>query len=145
MALGLTAIVQYAPRSSQLVQSFTLLLGLSILVAPAGLRRLHDTGQSGGQLFEMIVASAAFGTVVLFATKLLLDLFFYSTAMFAMSLFGIVFIPLLWLVLAGVSLVIAAFACFYILAQLTHTFGQMLLPSDPNPNKYGPNPLEVSQ
>ncbi|MCF2906611.1 DUF805 domain-containing protein [Octadecabacter sp. CECT 8868] len=149
MALGLIAIAKIAPEGSGLWLSIALLLGLSAFVAPAGIRRLHDTGQSGGSLFNMFVPSMTFTVVVWLVLTLFEKSVLFGVPAASVTLGETGFLLSILFVLIGyfvipIGLAIGAgITLFLTFAHISHTLGQLILPSQPDTNQYGPNPNEV--
>lgn len=103
-------------------------------VTAAGARRLHDVGESGLLMLEPLKPLLAFGIVLG-----LFGLFSFKTfiGFVTLFLFGKVYVALI-----SIAALITAVAT---LMYFSNTMGLLLLPSKSGPNKYGPNPNEVTQ
>ena len=103
-------------------------------------RRLQDTGEDGH--FIKIPAGALFGFILSMWSfdKFTNWLELAFSTIDGPTGFGLV-------LLAGpVLLIMLSFILYFLFSGLvngTPMFGQMLIPSQPNPNKFGPNPHEV--
>ncbi|KMK66343.1 DUF805 domain-containing protein [Puniceibacterium sp. IMCC21224] len=107
-------------------------------VTAAGVRRLHDVGQSGTLMFDPLKPAAIFLTFLLilwlFPT---LGGLVNAAAMLSAMFFSQLLVSLLAVLgLAAISVTLMYFS---------NTMAQLLLPSQPGPNRYGPNPNEVTQ
>ena len=149
MALGLTAISHFAPHGSGLWLSVVLLLSLSMFVAPAGVRRLHDTGQSGGILFHMFVPSMTFAVTVWLVLTVYEQAVVHGIPAASLAfgeggfLLSILSAFIAFIVLPIGIAIGAGITLFLTLAHVSHTLGQLILPSEPESNRFGPNPNEV--
>ena len=142
----LTAVVSYAAiislgvvylQESQIVTTIYIITAVYYLpVTAAGVRRLHDIGESGKLMLDPLKPAAALGGFLL-----LLQLWVFNSntgsfiAIIAALFLGRVLIALL----AIATVATATLSMMY----FSHTMGLLLLPSQPGTNKYGPNPLEV--
>ncbi|MCK0150550.1 DUF805 domain-containing protein [Marivita sp. S6314] len=117
----------------------------AIPLLSANFRRLQDTGENGNEAL-MPWGYFAMSACTFFCAYQL----FYN----AYSVFGLERSPLpygnlvgdLLFGLASLCLVALALVLFIrFLMQFSVTTGQLLLPSQPGPNEYGPNPNEVPQ
>ena len=105
-------------------------------VTAAGVRRLHDVGESGTLMLDPLKPAAAFGILLCLLGVLSLSsaggLIVTAAAVF---LFGKVIVAVFSIAaLLGVALTLMYFS---------NTMGLLLLPSQPGKNQYGPNPHEV--
>lgn len=107
-------------------------------VTAAGVRRLHDVGESGALMLEPLKPVAGF-----FVILGLLWLWASGTqsgtllAVFSAMFFGKVIVAIL--------VVSALFVLVATLMFFSNTMGLLLLPSQRGPNTHGPNPHEVVQ
>ena len=92
-----------------------------------GARRLQDTGENGSDVF--IPSGIFFGFPIAAVALIALGAAFHSIA--ALVLLFLVALPL-----AGFGLLVA-------FTSLGPTIGQLIVPSEPGENAYGPNPNEV--
>ena len=97
----------------------------------AASRRFHDTNEPHDELWRGIGPTIGTIFAAYFAS---FGLFAISTG-WGMAIGILVFIP---------SSLIFAVCLFLAPGTLGATFGQLLVPSTPGPNRYGPNPLEVT-
>lgn len=105
-------------------------------VTSAGVRRLHDIGETGLHMLEPLKPAA----ILLSLTSLLWLSFIGTTVGRFIGLFTVMFFSSAILLLAAIA---SLATIFVTLAYFSHTMGLLLLPSQPGPNKYGPNPHEV--
>lgn len=112
--------------SNAIPQKVLLCLAISLPIWAAGSRRLQDTDEPGSQVLWPIIWISAM--------PLLLVLPFYPSAAFFP--FGTAFFVFLAIGVQAVCTIIA-------LMIMGPLIGQMILPSTPGPNHYGPNPNEV--
>ncbi len=105
-------------------------------VTSAGVRRLHDVWESGTLMLDPLKPAFCF-------TLLLLGVFVAGTYTASGQL--ILFLTA-WFFASAViaigAILLVICACLT-LAYFSNTMGLLLLPSQPGPNKYGPNPNEV--
>ena len=110
-----------------------------------GSRRLQDTGEAGEDAYKPWAFFAIFALLASFSFKsggLVEDAFASDTPPDGPAGLAFTFVyfwggTVLIGVLALISLVV-------FLIQITPAFAQTLVPSQPGPNKYGPNPNEVT-
>jgi uncharacterized membrane protein YhaH (DUF805 family) len=119
------------------VSNFGSLLAKMLLSALAAIpfdaavsRRFHDVGEPHDEFWRGIGPTLG---VVFFGFWLVFGLFAVAT---------------IWGILFGLLIAIPSFllfiACLFLApGTLGSTIGQLLLPSQPGPNRYGPNPHEV--
>ena len=136
-ALILALCVQLLPTATVAKAVYLTTALFYITVTSAGVRRLHEVGLSGTHMLEPLKPTFAFLTVVV-----LLWLFGGNTGVNV-----IIWISILLFAkpLVAVSCVIALIGIAMTLMYFSNTMGQLLLPSQPGPNRYGPNPHEVPQ
>ena len=132
--VGVTLVDDGQPLSFLLLAGLTL-IGFTPLLA-AGSRRLQDTGEHGHDIFLPMMPIIFF--------MFYLSVFMHLGAGVLMSFFvfpplGIVLGLLLWVISIGV-LVLAPLVGLLFLGP---TIGQLIVPSDPTQNRFGPNPNEV--
>lgn len=107
-----------------------------IPVTAAGVRRLHDAGESGTLMLDPIKPLAAFGICLLLIGSLYLSSKTGFIVMYVtLALFGKLAIALLSIA----ALLVAALSLMF----FSNTMGILLLPSQPDTNAYGPNPNEL--
>ena len=103
-------------------------------VTSAGVRRLHDVGESGSLMLDPLKPAFTFAMLCwvvpvigggLFSATLVFGVFFFPGVIGALAV-------LATLITAGLTLM-----------YFSNTAGVLLLPSQPGPNRYGPNPHEV--
>ena len=142
-----TAILAYAAITAALILFLpagwvpeTLYVTTAIFYLPvtaAGVRRLHDAGLSGTLMLDPLKPAATFLVFLLilwlFPT---LGLVVNALALLSAMFFTKLLVALL--VILGLAVVSATLMYF------SNTMGQLLLPSQPGPNQYGPNPNEVT-
>lgn len=118
VSIGLVTLIFYVPVTS------------------AGVRRLHDVGQSGLLMLDPLKPFLALAIFLMLAMTAVVatEIGAFVGLMAAFFFSGIVIVSLVIVCLA---------ALFLTLTYFSHTMGLLLLPSDPGPNKYGPNPNEV--
>lgn len=106
-------------------------------VTAAGVRRLHDVGESGTLMLDPIKPAAAFGILLL-----LLGVLSFSSAGGMIVTYATVFLfgKIIVAILSVTTLLVVALTLLY----FSTTMGLLLLPSQPGENQYGPNPNEVS-
>lgn len=140
--LDLASVVCFAFGVSMAV-SFVSVIAASLPLLAVGSRRLQDTGEPGE---HAVTPWAKFAVAVLAAHWAVQLSTALNTAFASQSPpdgpggFGFV------LIYGGgsFSLAIAALVDFLLfLNSITPAFAQTMLPSQPGPNKYGPNPHEV--
>ena len=108
-----------------------------IPVTSAGVRRLHDVGHSGTAMLDPLKP-----TVIVLILTVLLVLFVWNTEFGAgLAVLGL----LLWPLYLALAMLVIGAAVFMTSMFFSNTMGLLLLPSEPGPNKYGPNPNEVPQ
>lgn len=108
-------------------------------VTAAGVRRLHDVGQSGLLMLDPLKPLAAMVAVMFLFAALMSSSADIGTMTF---IFVTLFVsPTVWLAL---FCVVALFVTAFTLMYFSNTMGLLLLPSEPGPNKHGPNPNEVT-
>lgn len=107
-------------------------------VTTAGMRRLHDTGESGSLMFTPLKPMASF-VLLSGLTWVWVSMTKTGTivGLLAAYLFAKIFAALMFI--AG--LIVLAINMMHV----SHTMGLLLLPSQPGPNAYGSNPNEVLQ
>ena len=135
LALPLSAAILMPPEIKDLASFGVKLLITSFAAAPlaaAAARRFQDTGLPADDLWQGMRPTVI---VIVSGHFLLVGI---------TGIFSIVY--LLW----GIIFFLGAFLPFVIYlvimpGTLGMTIGQLLLPSQPGPNRYGPNPLEVPQ
>lgn len=108
-----------------------------IPVTSAGVRRLHDVGETGTLMLEPIKPALAVAVILLILP-----------ALFAVSPVG-TGIGILWLAITGIGQIalfaLVAGGCIMTLIFFSNTMSTLMLPSERTENKYGPNPNEVTQ
>lgn len=107
-----------------------------IPVTSAGVRRLHDVGAAGTLMLDPLKPAFA-GLVLVWLLPLV------GGATFTMLwVVGALFFPVIIAALISIALLGVTAAT---LIYFSNTMGLLLLPSQPGPNTYGPNPNEVPQ
>ena len=107
-------------------------------VTAAGVRRLHDIGESGSLMLDPLKPAVGF-FIVLALLWLWASTTYAGTIVMLFSAFFFAKAVIAILVIA------ALFVLVLTLMYFSNTMGLLLLPSQPGPNKYGPNPHEVPQ
>ncbi|MEL6808032.1 MAG: DUF805 domain-containing protein [Pseudomonadota bacterium] len=107
-----------------------------IPVTSAGVRRLHDIGERGVLMLDPLKPAFA-GLFLVWLLPLVTGGAFLATWIVGALLFPAAIIIVVFAALFGMTVAT--------LVYLSNTMGLLLLPSEPGPNKYGPNPNEVSQ
>ncbi|WP_424985908.1 DUF805 domain-containing protein [Microbulbifer sp. S227A] len=119
-------------------------IGVCILIAlfyipvtSAGVRRLHDTGQSGVLMLDPLKPMAAFGLCLLIIGAATFSntvgfVAFY-TSVFLLGKFMVAVMSILALLMLGLTMMF-----------FSNTMGQLMLPSQPSSNKYCLNQNEVA-
>ena len=133
---GLTLTLLSNARTAEVI--LVLVIAFYVPVTSAGVRRLHDIGHSGTAMLDPLKPTIT--VIVLF---LILAAFVEQSAAASSALvLGVLLAPLPIIVLA---LLVVAPVTFMTALYFSNTMGLLLLPSEPGPNKYGPNPNEVPQ
>lgn len=127
---ALTLPPEIADFSTFFIKLFIVFLA-SVPLAAAGARRFQDTGLPAGDLWQGMRP-----TVIVIVSGWFL-------------LLGIIGILSIFLLVWGTLFFLGALFPFFIYlfiapGTLGMTIGQLLVPSQPGPNRYGPNPLEVN-
>lgn len=114
---------------------------LYIPVTSAGVRRLHDIGETGWLMVKPLVPITSYLALL----GLLIGYLSYSPGGRAFVLLGVTFFLLLPLFFGLLlALGVLGFAMLIIsLFYFDQTLGLLLQPAQSGSNKYGPNPLEV--
>ena len=134
-ALPITTCVFAPPEISDfktLISKFLVFIASAMPLSAAAHRRYQDAGLSGANLWIGLRPTL----VTLFTGVLLIA--------------GLASIFSVWNLAWGLIFFFGAivpflFNLFLVPTTLGETIGQLLVPSDPGSNKYGPNPHEVSQ
>ncbi|MDV4145066.1 DUF805 domain-containing protein [Shimia sp. FJ5] len=127
---GTAILVDSLPPGTQTVAYKLWLLGLvvfTVLYLSSTFRRLHDTGRSGFQAFEPLLVFAIYGAVFVITAMGFLNSEDSDAA-------G-------WLI--GILALNALLSLAFLITMARLVF-RLTRPSEPGPNKYGPNPNEVS-
>ncbi|MBR9843916.1 MAG: DUF805 domain-containing protein [Rhodobacteraceae bacterium] len=128
--LGTAAMVDSLTPGTQTAAPKLWLLGIVVsivLYLSSTFRRLHDTGRSGLQAFEPLLVFAIYGAVFAVTAMGLLNSEDTDAA-------G-------WLI--GILALNAILSLAFLITMARLVF-RLTRPSEPGPNKYGPNPNEVS-
>lgn len=107
-------------------------------VTAAGIRRLHDVGESGTLMLMPHLPTLVAGLILL-ALGLAYD--GSASVKFVTILAAMFFAEIVYAIMAVVFISATVMTLMY----FSNTMGLLLLPSTPGPNKYGPNPNEVPQ
>ncbi len=107
-----------------------------IPVTSAGVRRLHDVGETGELMLDPLQPSLTLVVLVGLANLAV----YFAPALLALFFFALILTRglLLW-----IGILILIIAAVVTLIFFTNTASKLLLPSQPGNNKYGPNPHEV--
>lgn len=105
-------------------------------VTAAGVRRLHDIGESGLLMLDPLKPAAGF-FFVLAVLWVLASGTYEGTVL---TIFAAFFFAK---AVIAVFVIAALFVLVLTLMYFSNTMGLLLLPSQPGPNKYGLNPREV--
>ncbi len=136
--VAVIAIAIWLLPAEKAVQNIYVTTALFYLpVTAAAVRRLRDVGGSGMLMLDPLKSALTFGVVLLalcaWASLTVTGVFvtvltslFFASSVVALALIGLLFV-----------LVCTAM-------HFSNTTGLLLLPSSPGPNRYGPNPHEVS-
>ena len=133
--LGASAVDDRKPITLAIL-AVTTFLGF-VPFASAGSRRLQDCGCNGQDIFLPI--SPIIALMLIYSLSAHIGLGFVYSAIFFPG-FGFLFLGLLYYI---------ALICFMVIAPilglmfLGPTIGQLLVPSEPGTNRFGPNPNEV--
>ena len=137
-AAGIYACIRVLEPTQATLGIFLVTSVFYLPVTSAGVRRLHDVGESGLLMLNPLKPIVVLGVSV--------TLVWYAfAATFVGSLIGIFAALFFGSVIIAIAMVVALAALFMTLAYFSNTMGLLLLPSQPGPNQYGPNPYEVSQ
>jgi uncharacterized membrane protein YhaH (DUF805 family) len=134
VTLPVASVLYLPPQITGFGTLLAKVLMFGVLATPfiaAASRRFHDIGEPHDEFWRGIGPSLG---VVVFGFTLAFGMFAIST---------------IWGMLIGLMVAIPSFllflACLFIApGTLGATIGQLLVPSSPGPNRYGPNPHEVS-
>jgi uncharacterized membrane protein YhaH (DUF805 family) len=134
LGLPIAAVVLLPPDVNSIEIFFTKVAILGLLLVPfnaAVARRFHDTGAHQVEFWHGICPTLG---VVVSGYGLAFGLFAIST---------------IWGVVIGVTFTVPSFLLLLVSlvmapGMLGLTIGRLLTPSNPGPNTYGPNPLEVT-
>lgn len=125
--------VAILPQGQDWIGVCVLIALFYIPVTSAGVRRLHDAGQSGVLMLDPLKPMAAFGLCLLvigaaiFSNTVGLVAFYASV--FLLGKFMVIVMSILALLMLGLTMMF-----------FSNTMGQLMLPSQPGANTYGPAP-----
>jgi uncharacterized membrane protein YhaH (DUF805 family) len=108
-----------------------------IPVTTAGVRRLHDTGETGLHMLEPLKPIATL-------SLLLLIVWLCVTGTVAGTVVGLISAMFFSSVVVMIASIAVLVTLFLTLASFSTVSGLLLMPAQPGPNEYGPNPLEVN-
>lgn len=132
--LYLTALIVSPENYWAVAAVFTALF--YILATSAGVRRLHDVGETGALMLAPIKPALAIAVVLLLLP-----------ALFALAQIG-TSIGILWLAITGAGMIaglaLIAGGAIMSLVFFSNTMSTLMLPSELIENKCGPNPNEVT-
>jgi uncharacterized membrane protein YhaH (DUF805 family) len=106
-------------------------------VTSAGVRRLHDVGESGLLMLDPLKPLAALGLFVLVIWLGLTGTVVGGVA----GIFSVMFFGSAVKIIAAIAGLVALFIA---IAAFSRTMGLLFLSSHPGPNKYGPEPTGVA-
>lgn len=137
-AASLALCIRFLPADHIAAGIYTVTAIFYLPITAAGARRLHDVGESGKLMLDPLKPAMALGVVLLLValaaeSSSAVRLIAFIAAFF----FGTIVVALL--LIASLTVTIMTLAYF------SNTMGMLLLPPQPGPNKYGPNPNEVPQ
>ncbi len=105
-------------------------------VTSAGVRRLHDTGNPVTLMLDPLKPLAAFGVIAF-----LIGVAFLSSDVGILALFASLFLA--GKIMAALVVIAALLMLGLTMIFFSHTMGQLMLPSQPGTNTYGPDPHQV--
>ncbi|WP_297776023.1 DUF805 domain-containing protein [uncultured Roseovarius sp.] len=135
-AVGIALCIRLLPSESIATGTYVLTAIFYLPVTAAGVRRLHDVGESGTLMLDPLKPAIGF-----FIVMTLIWLWMSMTSSGTLTL--LMAVMFFTKPLVAVVAVIALFVIVLTLMFFSHTMGLLLLPPQPGPNKYGPNPNEV--
>jgi uncharacterized membrane protein YhaH (DUF805 family) len=136
-ALCLTACAMFLPEGSKAIGVYITTALFYLPVTAAGVRRLHDVGESGLLMLDPLKPSIAAGLLL---GLLWLWVSFSDAGNFVVVVSTFLFASLIYAVLIVGALVVLAVSMMY----MSHTLGLLMLPSQPGANKYGPSLNEAA-
>ncbi|WP_244462768.1 DUF805 domain-containing protein [Phaeobacter gallaeciensis] len=136
MSLVIFACHHVLPSDIALQATLLTVLFFYFPVTSAGVRRLHDVGESGLLMLEPLKPFLALGVLAV-----LVWLCVSGTVIGGfVGIFSALYFGTAITIVASIA---ALVALFLTLASFSTTLGLLFLPSQTGPNKYGPNPHEA--
>ena len=132
-ALLLTACALLLPASKVEMGVYLITAVFYLPITAAGVRRLHDVGLSGTLMLDPLKPLGVFLLSVLLLGASINTSFGAFVGLFTAFFFAKTAVALACIFVLGL---IAATMMYF-----SNTMGQLLLPSEQGPNKYGPAPL----
>ena len=138
LAASFFLVVRMLPDEQLVTGLFVILAIFYLPVTAAGVRRLHDAGESGLKMLDPLKP-----LIALYMPTFLIWIAVGGTGAVGVLLFAGIFI--FAQVAAMLFFIVALLVTVLTLMYFSNTMGFLLLPSQPGTNRYGPNPHEVPQ